>query len=106
MSSGHVGVEAELDEAEVRGRELPGGGDTARLPVGRELLDVRHLADVDLRGEVPPDRVLERLAFLQRAAREAPGAAVGGTSALPEKHLERCVADLEDDRQGDVDVVW
>src|SRR5262245_42359011 len=98
----HVRVEPELDEAEVRRRELPGGGDAAGLAVGRQLLEVRHLAHVDLRGQVPADRALERLTFLELAARQAPGAAVGIARTLPEECLERCVADLEDDRQGDL----
>jgi hypothetical protein len=53
-------VHAARDEAEVGRRELP----LARMPLGLaarlELLEVRELADVDLRGQVLADRVLER----------------------------------------------
>ena len=66
----HVGVEAELHEAEVGGRELPGGRVAVGLAVGRELLEVGDLAHVDLRREVPPDR-RPRASRPGRAARRA-----------------------------------
>src|SRR5437762_2149659 len=54
-------VDAGRDEAEVCGRDLP----LARVAVGvaesLELLEVRHLADVDLRRQVPANRLLECL---------------------------------------------
>jgi hypothetical protein len=63
--------------------ELP----LARMPLGLaarlELLEVRELAHVDLRRQVLADRVLERLAALEVAARERPGSGEGILRALP-----------------------
>jgi hypothetical protein len=64
-----------------------------------ELLEVGELADVDLLREVPPDRLLERLVGAEPTAGERPGAQERLLRALPEEHLERAVAHLEDDRQ-------
>ena len=101
---GHVRVDAELDQAEVRGRELPRGRVARRVAVGRELLEVRHVADVDLRREMAPDRPLERLARLEQSARESPGAAERVAAAFPEQGLQRPLAYLEDD--GEARVTW
>ena len=98
----HVRVEAELDEAEVGGRELPCRGSRSWSLVGRELLEVGDLADVHLRREVAPDRRLERLAGLEQPAGERPGAAERVAGALPEQRLERAVAHLQHDREGGV----
>ena len=61
---------AEEDEPEVGGRELAAHGAAIRLAQRLELLDVRKLADVDLRRQVPADRLLERLVGRQFSARE------------------------------------
>jgi hypothetical protein len=61
---------------------------------------VRDLAHVDLRGKVPPDRLLERLPGLEVAAGEGPRAAERCPRSLPEKGLEAAAADLEHDGEG------
>ena len=52
-----------------------------------ELLEVRQLANVDLPGEVPADRLLEGLVGVEVAAREGPRPRVGILCALPEQRL-------------------
>jgi hypothetical protein len=74
----------------------------ARVAPGLELLEVRDLANVDLGGEVAPDRLLQRLACLEVPARERPRAQKRLSGALPQQHLEPAVADLQDDREGDM----
>jgi hypothetical protein len=61
---------------------------------------VRDLADVDLRGKVPPDRLLQRLPGLEVAAGERPRAAERLPRSLPEQGLKPAAADLEDDGEG------
>ena len=61
---------ARWDEPEVGGRHPPALRVGARL----QLLEVRELADVDLRGEVPPDRALERLGGVEPPAGQRPPA--------------------------------
>jgi len=99
---GHLGVDVRGDEAEVGVRELPVEGVAARVAQRRQLLEVCELADVDLLGEMAADRLLERLAPLEVAARKRPGSEERLTRALPEQRLEPPVADLEDDRQRDL----
>ena len=60
------------------------------------------LAHVDLGGEMAADRLLERLTGLEIAAGEGPGAEVRLPGALPQEHLERALAHLEDHGQRDV----
>jgi hypothetical protein len=73
------------------------------MPVGvaqcLELLEVRQLADVDLRGQVSPDRRLEPLSAGKGAAREGPAVLVRVPGALPQEHLEHAVANLQDDAE-------
>ncbi len=57
------------DEADVGGRELPVLRMTRRVAPGAELLEMGDLAYVDLGRQVPQDRLLERLAGAERAAR-------------------------------------
>src|SRR6185369_17031600 len=92
----NVRIDAELDQTEVRGRELPGGRVARRIAVGRELLQVRHPAHVDLRREMAADRRLERLACLEQAAGESPGAAERVATPFPQQDLERPVTHLQD----------
>ena len=73
--------------------------DRGRLAVRPELFEVRDLADVDLRGEVSPDRRLERLAGIEEAAGEGPRTLERFAGALPEQDLERAVPHLQDDGQ-------
>src|SRR5581483_11691890 len=75
------------------------GGVAAGVAARLQLLEVRELADVDLGREVAPNRLLERLARLEPAAGQRPGAGVGGKRALPEQRLQQAVAHLEDDGQ-------
>ena len=84
-------------EPEVRGRELP----FARVPLGvaerLQLLEVGEVAHVDLRCQVPANRLLELLAGGEVAARERPAAGVWILRALPEQDLQHAVAHLEND---------
>jgi hypothetical protein len=61
---------------------------------------VRELADVDLRSEVAADRVLQRLARLELAAREGPAPRVRLERPLPEEHRQPGVAHLQHDGEG------
>jgi hypothetical protein len=49
-----------------------------------------------------PNRVLERLAWLEIAAGQRPAAGEGLERPLPEEHLEHAVSHLQDDGEGDV----
>ena len=74
-----------------------------------ELLQVRELLHVHLRGQMAANRVLERLARVEVAARKRPGAAERIARPLPEEHLELAVPHLEHDGQalpGWDDRVW
>ena len=75
-----------------------------RVADRHELLDVGELAHVDLLGQVAADRVLERLAADQVAAREGERAGERRLCPLPEEHLQTAVPHLEDD--GEYDVGW
>jgi len=57
---------------------------------------VGELRDIDLRGEVPPDRVVERLVGRQQAAGKRPGTGERLARALPEQRLESALPDLQD----------
>ena len=61
---GQLRVDAERDDAEVCGGELPFPGMAVGIAERLELLEVRDLLDVDLVREMPADRVLERLSRL------------------------------------------
>ena len=92
---GHARVDTEWDESDECGRELPPIGMARRVAPGAELLEMRYLADVDLRRKVPLDRALERLVLGQRASRKRPGSGEGLACSLPEKHAQGAVAHLE-----------
>src|SRR5262249_42250637 len=98
----HRRVDVGRHEPEERGRELP----LVRMAAGpaqrRELLEVSDLADVHLLGELPADRLLERLARREVAARERPLARVWGPGPFPEQRLERVPPGAEDDGESDV----
>src|SRR5207245_3315837 len=79
---------------------------TGRVAQALELLEVGELAHVDLVGEVPPDRLLERLAGLEVAAGERPGAREWILRPAPGEHLQPLVADLQDDGEGGVGRSW
>src|SRR5262245_11390457 len=49
---------------------------------------MRHLLHVDLLGEVPPHRLLERLVFGKRPARQRPAGRKRLTRPLPEQRLQ------------------
>ena len=99
---GDGGVDAERHEAEVGGRDLPLDRVPARVAVGRDLLEMRDLAEVDLRREVAADRRLERLVRREDAAGERPGAGERLERALPEQCLQHAVPHLEHGSQGDL----
>ena len=96
---GRLRVDAGGDDAEEGGRELPVRGIAARVAPRAELLQMCELSHVDLRCEVAPDRGLERLVGLERAAGERPGAHVGLAGALPQKRLQATLAHLQHDRE-------
>ena len=100
VRNGGIGVAR--DQAQVGGRELPVLADCGRLAAGLELLEVGELPDVHLGRELAPDRLLQRLAGLQVAARQGPAARERLPRPLPHEHLQRVVANLEDDRKRDV----
>src|SRR5581483_7870957 len=93
---GEGGVGVARDEAEVGGRELAPRRVALRVAQRLELLEVRELADVDLRGEVAADRGLERLGGAELAARERPAAGARVERPLPQEHLEAAAAHAED----------
>src|SRR5947207_182671 len=97
----HGRVDVCRDEAERRGRELPFEGVALRAAECLELLEVRELSDVHFDREVAPDRLLQRLARLQVAAREGPGAEEGLAGSLPEQRLQATLTHLQHDGQGD-----
>ena len=102
VSAGHRGVDAERDEAEVGGRDLPLDRVPARVAVGRHLLQVRDLGEVDLRREVAADRRLEGLVRREHAAGERPGAGERLERPLPEQCLQDAVPHLEHGGEGDL----
>src|SRR5262249_43130727 len=77
-----------------------------RAPVGvtprLELLEVCELAHVDLAREMTADRLLERLAGRELAARERPRPGERVERPLPEQDLELAGAHLEHDRDDGV----
>ena len=89
-------------KTEVRGCELPLPRVPSWVAPRLELLEMRELADIHLRGEVAADRALERLPGLEVAARERPTALERLARPLPHQRLERVVPNLEDDGQRDV----
>ena len=68
----HVRVDPARHQPEERGRELPPRRIAGRVAQRLQLLEMRDLLDVDLRGEVAAHRLLERLVRRQRPARAAP----------------------------------
>ena len=102
VSGGHARVDADRDEPEVRRRELALARVALGLAARLELLEVRERADVDLRGEVPADRLLQRLVALEIAAGERPRGRERLARALPQQHLQPPVPDLEDDGERDM----
>ena len=95
-------IEVARHEAEVSRCELPLVRDALRFAQRLQLLEVRELADVHLRGEVAADRLLKRLVRLEVAAGQRPAACERLLRALPEQHLQPAGANLEDDGQRDV----
>ena len=71
------------DEPQVRRRELPLARHPAGVAARVELLEVGELADVHLLGELALDRLLERLAGGEVAARERPRAGIGARAPAP-----------------------
>ena len=71
------------------------------MPVGvaarLELFEVCKLADVHLGGEVAANRLLEGLAFGQRAAGRAPRAEERLACAFPQERLQPAVVPTQND---------
>ena len=95
-------VDAERHEPEVRGRDLPLDRVPAGIAVGRDLLEVGDLGEVDLRREVAADRRLERLVGGEHPAGKGPGARERVERPLPEQCLQHAVAHLQHRGQGDL----
>src|SRR3954471_16291669 len=96
------GIESGGHEPEIRRRELPLKRVAARVAERLELLEVGELADVDLLRQVAADRLLERVARLEVAARERPRAEERLARPLPEEDLQPALAHLQHDGEGDV----
>ena len=60
---------------------------------------MRHLPHVDLLGEMPPHRLLERLVRRESPARQRPAGRERLARPLPEQRLQPPVAHLENGRQ-------
>src|SRR6478672_6443328 len=97
---GKLGIGVRRDEPEVRGRDLPFTGVARGIAERFELLEVGDLAHVDLRGEVLPDRLLERFTALEVSTRKRPGSEQRLARPPPDESLQRAVANLEDDCEG------
>jgi hypothetical protein len=64
--------------------------------VGGQLFQVRDVADVDLRREVPGDGLPEPLDRLDPAAGKSPAASMRTPCAFPEQDAQPAVADGQD----------
>src|SRR5262249_21159466 len=95
--AGDDGIRVGGDESEIAGRQLPLVGVTVGIAARLELLEVGELAHVDLGSEVPANRLLKRLARLEIAAGQRPGARERLPGALPEEGLQPTAAHAEDD---------
>ena len=91
----HGRVDAERDETEVGGRDLPFDRVPTRVAVGRHLLQVRNLGEVDLHREMPADRCLEGLVRRQHAARKGPRTRERLERPLPQQCLQHAVPHLQ-----------
>ena len=100
--AGNARVDPQRDQPEVRGGELPALRVTSGVAPRAELLEVGHLAHVDLRREMPQDRALERLVTGKRSAGQRPRSGERLSRALPQEHGQRGIADLEHGRERDV----
>ena len=90
------------DEADVGRRELAFARHAAGLAPRRQLLEVRHLAHVDLGGEMPADRLLQRLVGAELPAGECPRTLERRSGALPQKYLQTALSHPQHDRERDV----
>src|SRR5215207_8614480 len=89
-------VMADRDESQIGGHDQPpwvSSGVAARL----QLLKVGQLPDVDLGGQVPADRRLQRLTGAQRSPGQRPRAVERLQGPLPQQHLKLPVANLKHD---------
>src|SRR5829696_1873294 len=83
-------------ESQVGGRDQAPWVPT-RVAARLQLLKVGQLLDVDLGGQVPADRRLQRLAGAQHSPGQGPGAVERFPGPLPEQHLQFAVANLKHD---------
>ena len=100
--AGQLGIEIARDESQIGGCELALLRRPIRIAERLELLEMGELPDVDLRGQVDPDRLFESLAGREVATRERPGAAERLARPLPEQYLQLAGSYLEDDGQRDM----
>jgi hypothetical protein len=99
---GQQRVDIRRDEAEKGGRELAAIRVTGGVAPGAELLQVRELADVHLRGQLPSHRSLQRLGGPELAAGERPPPHERLARPLPQQALQKPGPHLEHDRENDV----
>src|SRR4029450_5966038 len=81
-----------------------GGGDHApwmpdRVAARLQLLEVGQLPDVDLSGQMPADRRLQRLGRAEQSPRQRPRAVERLSCPLPQQDLEPTAADLKHDAE-------
>ena len=99
---GNRRVDAEGHEPEVGRRDLPLDRVAVGRAVGRDLLEVGDLGQIDLRREVAADRGFERLGGGEDSAGECPAARERLERALPEQDLQDSVPDLQHRGEGDL----
>ena len=95
-------IEANRNEAEIGGGELPLDGMPAGIAESPELLEPGQLCDVDLAREMRPNGPLEIDSRLEITARKGPSPLKRIPSPLPEKNAKPPTANLENDGEGDV----
>src|SRR5690242_4119500 len=83
-------------------RELASRRIARRIATRLELLEMCHLPDVDLLGEVPSHRVLERFGRRERPTRQCPARRERLACPLPEQRLETSIPYLENGREDSV----
>src|SRR5262245_820747 len=98
----HRRIDPERNEAQVGGGDLPLDRVAARVSVGRDLLEMGDLCQVDLCREMAPDRRLEGLVGGEHSAWQRPRAGERVARALPEQRLEDAVSYLEDGCERDL----
>jgi hypothetical protein len=90
-------VDARRDQPEICSGDEPFARVAPGIAERLDLLEVRELADIHLRGEMAPDRVLQRFVGAEPPARERPRAEEGLARPQPEQRLKLLFPHLEHD---------